>query len=208
MTVYAVYIIKDGGITILSETFLSNVDIPSSLLVGGLLGAMQSLSKDALGSEMRSIKTDGIAYHIRSFGSFQIALITDYSIKPDNIIQEIGFRFIKSYGEDLLGRSTRVDIFEPFKNVLREILSNYIDNSKSINPSKVLNTSNVFNLPADLKPIALSLLALGEATINDIANDCELDVIDALEKIYQLQQGGFVGQKLIDNQKIYFCSKM
>ena len=206
MIIYAVYIIKRDGVTILSEQFQSAEDLPNDFLLGGLLGAIQTFSKETLGEEMKTIESEGLAYHIRSFGLYLIALITDLNKEPENLIQELGLRFMKMYGEELLDNSPRVDLYYPFKEVIREILGKSFDETGSIKPSRILNTKAIFELSSDLKPVALALISMGEGTISDIAKESDLDQEIVKNSIVELQDQGFIGTKSKNNETFYFCS--
>ena len=206
MIIYAVYIIKKDGITLLSEHFQSKEDLPNDLLLGGLLGAIQTFTAETLGDEMKTIHVEGLAYHIRCFGFYTVALVTDLTKEPSDLIQELGLRFMRMYGEDLLSGSSRVDKFYPFKDTIKEIIGKSFDESASIKPSKMLNTKEIFELTSDLKPVALAMISLGEGTITDIANECNIKKDDAKKFLFELQNMGYIGTKKKDNNLIYFCS--
>ena len=206
MIIYAVYIIKKDGVTILSEHFQSAEELPNQLLLGGLLGAIQSFSIETLGEEMKTIESEGLAYHIRSFGLYLIALITDLNKEPDNLIQELGLRFMRMYGEQILENEARIDKFYPFKNIIREVLGQTYDETASIKPSKILNTKEVFELPSELKPVALAVLTLGEATLEDISKEAELSLTDTEALVLQLQHKGYLGKKEQKDKVLYFSS--
>ncbi len=206
MIIYAVYIIKKDGVTLLSEHFQSEEELPNNLLLGGLLGAIQTFSKETLGEEMKTIESEGLAYHIRSFGLYIIALITDLNKEPESLIQELGLRFMKMYGEEMLDNTSRIDKFYPFKNIIREILGKSYDETSSLKPSKILNTKAIFELSGDLKPVALALISLGEATIDDIALESNLNEIETELRLLELQKEGYIGKKQLDDQIFYFCT--
>lgn len=204
MIIYAVYIVKKDGVTLLSEHFQSEEELPNNLLLGGLLGAIQTFSKETLGDEMKTIESEGLAYHIRSFGLYLIALITDLNKEPDNLIQELGLRFMRMYGEDVLENPSRIDKFYPFKTIIREILGKSYDETNSLKPSKLLNTKEIFELSGDLKPVALAMLSLGEASIAEIAEESNLKEDETEARLMVLQKEGFVGKKERENKIFYF----
>lgn len=206
MIIYAVYIIKKDGVTILSERFQSAEELPNQMLLGGLLGAIQTFSLETLGEEMKTIESEGLAYHIRSFGLYLIALITDLNKEPDDIIQELGLRFMRMYGEQILENGSRVDKFYPFKDIIREVLGKTYDETASIKPSKVLNTKEVFELPSELKPVALAILTLGEGTLEEISKETELSLEDTKLLVQLLQKKGYLGKKEQNNKVLYFSS--
>jgi hypothetical protein len=206
MIVYAVYIIKKDGITLLSEHFQSEDELPNDLLLGGLLGAIQIFTKETLGEEMKTIQVEGLAYHIRSFGFYTIALVTDLNKEPDSLIQELGLRFMGMYGEEMLDNSSRVDKFFPFKEIIKEIIGKTFDEDGLIKPSKMLSTKEIFELPTELKPIAFAMITLGEGTISEIAQECNLELTEVKKSVTKLQNDGYLGKKKKDNQEVFFCS--
>ena len=129
MIIYAVYIIKKDGITLLSEHFQSKEDLPNDLLLGGLLGAIQTFTAETLGDEMQTLLVEGLASHFRAFGVFTVALVTDLPKEPRDLIQELRLRIMRMYGEDLLSGSSRVHKFYPFKDTIKEIIGKSFDES-------------------------------------------------------------------------------
>ena len=144
---------------------------------------------------------------MRSFGFYSVILVTDLTKGPGNIIQELGFRFMKRYGENMLDKATRLDKFSPFKETIREIigLQSY-DESGSIKPSKILNTKDIFELPVDLQPIALAMISIGEGTVSQIAKESEVEINELQQKLIQLQKLGYVGKKTKDESTLFFCT--
>ncbi|MFW9854294.1 MAG: hypothetical protein ACFFFG_04510 [Candidatus Thorarchaeota archaeon] len=160
-------------------------------------------------SEMRTIEIEGLSYHIRSFGLVRVILVTDFSQSPETIIQTLGMRFLKIYGERLLSDEILLDlnIFLPFKKVISEILGEEIvDGSKSIVPSKALTTGEIYSLPHELQDAALALISLGEADVATIATECQATPDLAFKKLKRLQELGYIGKKDIGGQMVFFCS--
>lgn len=206
MIIYAVYIIKKDGVTLLSQHFQSKDELPNDLLLGGLLGAIQTFTAETLGDETRTIQVEGLAYHIRSFGFYTVALVTDLNKEPNDLIQELGLRFMRMYGEEMLSDTGRVDKFYPFKDTIKEIIGKSVDESGSIRPSKMLNTKEIFELKSELKPVALAMISLGEGTLTEIAKECDINVLELDKLISELQTQGFIGKKKRENEIVYFCS--
>ncbi len=210
LIVYAIYVISDDGRTILSESFQSSEDFPDAILLGGLLTALQHMTIEMTqnGSEMESIEIEGLSYHIRSFGFFRIVLVTDFTKTPEDVIQMLGLRFLNEYGDVLVDWDSNLSTFAPFKETIREIIQTetVTDESKSIKPAKKFGTGEIFSLPNHLQSTALAMVALEEATINDIAEECG-EKVDVTEKnLISLQEMGFIGKKQKNNKTVFFCS--
>lgn len=207
MIIYAVYIIKNDGSPLLSEYFQSEENLPNSVLLGGLVTAIKGFTTEVLQDDMRTIEVEGLAYHVRSFGFYNIVLVTDLSKEPGKIIQELGLRFMMMYGEEMLEKANRVDKFTPFKDTIKEIIGiQSFDESGSIKPSKILNTKEIFDLNNDLQAVALAMISLGEGTISQIAEESEIGERDLEQKLDQLQKLGYLGKKTKNEMKVYFCT--
>ncbi|MFX1253582.1 MAG: hypothetical protein ACFFCZ_18370 [Promethearchaeota archaeon] len=207
MIVYAVYVVTEIGTTIVSETFQSKEGIPDGILLGGLITALQTVANEMHSSEMKTIAIEGFSYHIRSFGLYRIVLVTDVPRTPEDILQTIGLRFMKEYGELLLDETHNLRVFAPFKKTITEIIRNLmvIDESRSINPTKRLSTGEIFSLPHELQSTALAMITLCEGTAQEIAQESK-NAIDVTKKnLAVLNEMGFVGIKQKDAKKLYFC---
>lgn len=194
----------------LSENFQSSEDIPDAILLGGLLTAIQNLTTEMTqtDSEMQSIEIEGLSYHIRSFGFFRLVLVTDVPKTPEDIIQMVGFRFIKQYGDVLMDWNSNLSIFAPFQETLREIIQteSSSDESKSIKPSQKLSTGEIFQLPSPLQKTALAMVSLEKGTINEISEESGEKKHVVRKNLSALQEMGFIGKKKKKRKTTYFCS--
>ncbi|MHA2362815.1 MAG: hypothetical protein ACXAC7_02575 [Candidatus Hodarchaeales archaeon] len=210
MIVYAIYIIREDGITILSENFQSIDTLPDELLMGGLFTAIQSVASEMTDgfSEMKSVEIEGLSYHIRSFGFYRIVMVTDAPKAPEDIIQTVGLRFMKEFGEVLVEGTSEVETYNPFKKTILEIVNSQsiTDDSKSLKPSKVLHTGEIFSLPHHLHSTALAMITIKEGTIKDIAKESGNSLKVTRKYITSLQEMGFIGKKSTKGKKIFFCS--
>ena len=214
MIIYAIYIIKNDGKPILCERFHSNYDMPNDMLLSGLFIALNGFSRDILNRDINTIILEDLCYHIHSFAYCTIVLVTDLNcVKKNSLLEEVGYRFIKSYGEKILEKDFRTEKFIPFKKIINEIIKAEdlsFDESNSINPSKLLGTAEIFELPYDLKPVALAILALGEATLNQIADECDHNnnVLELEPKVAKLQKLGYIGSITKDRVQHFFCNRL
>ena len=210
MIIYAVLVITDDGRTILSKQFQSVRGMKDDILFGGVFTAIQYMTSAMTNSdaEINSIEVEGLTYHTRSFGSFRIVIITDVPDKPEEIVQTIGLRFLNKFGEVLTQRDFDLNLFEPFKEEIHEIVheGTVIDESRSIKPSSKLSTAEIFSLPNHLQSIALALVSLEKGTIDEIAQESGEDITKTEENLKSLQNMGFIGVKDVNGRITYFCS--
>ncbi len=210
MIAYAVYVITDDGRTVLAETFHENV--PNDILLGGLVTALQAMAAEMTQSksEMKTIEIQGLCYHIRSFGLIRIVLVSNLPRTPDDILQALGLRFMKQYGEALLDWDSNLNVFLPFKDTIQEIMEQRttVDGSRSIIPSKKLSPSEIFNLPHHLQATALATISLERATIQEIAQETEEKSLQTAQtNLSSLLELGFIGKTKKKEKYIYFCSQ-
>lgn len=213
MIVYAVYFISETGTPLLSEYFQSADNMPNEILLGGLFTALQGvaaeLSQDS--SRLKSIEIEGLSYHIRSFELYKIVIVTNIHKNPGDILQTLGLRFMKVYGDVLIERSGLINLreFQPFSDTVREIVHKFTasDESHSLQPSKKLGTGEIFNLPHELQSTALAIVLLVEGSIKDIAKESGESEEETLKFIMDLQELGYIGKRVTDkNKAIFFCS--
>ncbi|MFX1505707.1 MAG: hypothetical protein ACFFDC_06285 [Promethearchaeota archaeon] len=159
-------------------------------------------------TEMKSVEIEGLSYHIRSFGLIHIVLVTNVPKTPEDIIQTLGLRFINEYGDVLTQAEFNSRDFIPFKSIIKDVMKQLVgyDESKSIKPSKRLNTGEIFTLPHYLQATALALVTLEEGTVTDIALESgeETDTIE--RNLVTLKEKGFIGTKKQKKKTIYFCT--
>jgi len=210
MISYAVYVISMDGRPIVSEKFQSAESIPNETLLAGLFTAIQGVASEMTQkkSEVNSIKIDNLSYHFKSFGKYQIVLVTDLSKTPENILHKLGLNFMKEYGEKLMNGFIDKSVFRPFIKTINEIVREELttDDFKMINPSKKFSPGVLYELPANLRSIALAIIALKEGSIDQIAKESGNNLRDTEQSLQILQQMGLIGKKVADEHPVYFCS--
>ena len=63
MIVYAVYIILPEGTPIFSRTFRTSEGINDSILLSGLLTALQTFASEITQSPMKTVESEGMSFH-------------------------------------------------------------------------------------------------------------------------------------------------
>ncbi|MHA1978213.1 MAG: hypothetical protein ACW98F_14730 [Candidatus Hodarchaeales archaeon] len=207
---YAVYVISMDGRPIVSEKFQSAKTIPNETLLAGLLTAVQGVASEITkkaDAEINSIMIDNLSYHFKSFGQYQIVLVTDLPESPENLLQKLGLSFMKDFGETLLEGSFDQEKFVPFITSINEIVKEELitDDTKMINPTKKFSSGELYQLPEELQPTALAMISLKEGNVEQIAEESGKDLIETERHLEKLQEIGLIGKKLGDHP-LYFCS--
>lgn len=204
MIVYAVYVVGKNGTPMISETFQAAEDLPDEFLLSGLFSALQSFSDAVVKQAMRTIHVEGLSFHIQSFDLYTIVLVTDQAKKPDEIINTLGMRFMKLFGDVLVDEiPVSLNTFEPFRSEISEVVgSESTDSRGMMKPAKKLTTVEIFELPSHLHQTALAILSLERFTVGELAAEVGLDVSKVEGHLAELAQLGFLGQR--DDR--FFCS--
>ena len=213
MIVYALYIIDEGGRPLVSQYFHSSEDIPNEVLFGALFTAFKDLAADVTVQkswEMKSIGIERLFYHTKSFGPFNVVIVTNTPQGPENLLQTIGLRFMREHKQELL-RDFLVDLqkFDPFKETIQEIMrdENIIDESGQLKPTKRFSVGGIFDLPSDLQAAALALIAIKEGTLEEITKESGENKMDTINSLNSLQKMGYIGRKVKDERQIFFYSE-
>ncbi len=210
MIAYAVYVISMDGRPLVSETFQSAETIPNEMLLAGLMTALQGVATELSQgkSGLKSIKIDNLSYHFKSFGQYQIVLVTDLPETPENVLHRLGIQFMKDFGEQLIKDSLDLNTFQPFSDTINEIVREEltIDNSKMIIPTKKFSSGELYQLPSHLQPTALAMIALKEGNVEEIASESEKSIEDTVNNLESLQDMGLIGKKVTNDHVSYFCS--
>jgi hypothetical protein len=210
MIIFAVYIVSIKGKILFSENFHSKDEIPNEVLLGGLVNALQGVAMEMSkgNSEMKTIEIEGLSYHFRSFGFYRVVLVTDVSKRPESVIQTVGLRFMKEFGEEIEEDQFDKLSSDRFRKILFEIIGKDFasDESKLIRPTKKFGTGEIFDLPHKLQSTALALLSLQEGTMDEIAIESGLNRDEIQENLFSLQELGYVGNRSKNGNILFFCS--
>ncbi|MFW9855635.1 MAG: hypothetical protein ACFFFG_11270 [Candidatus Thorarchaeota archaeon] len=210
MIIYAVYVISITGKPIVSEKFQSASSIPREALLAGLLTAIQGATTEITvnKSELNTIVVDNLSYHFKTFGRYQIVLVSDISKSPENVLKRIGLRFMKEYGEKLLEGDLNNQTFTPFIKTIREVVQeeSYIDNLKMIDPTEKFSPKVLYELPNSLRTVAVTMITLKEGNLDQIAEESGKDVDETKNLLFSLQELGLIGKRITNGNAIYFCS--
>ncbi|MHA2092620.1 MAG: hypothetical protein ACW98K_17375 [Candidatus Kariarchaeaceae archaeon] len=208
MILYAVYVITNDGREILSEIFQSPENVPNQSILSGLLSAFQSMSDEITKKEgsAEKLSLSGLIYHIRNYGDFMVVIVTDADSAPAKILDSIGWRFMRQFGEELDRWTGNQTMFEGFRGTISEIVSKHIDEMRAVDPNKRLDTTAIFELPKELQSTALVIASLEKATSQEIADEVSHDVETVEKYLDLLHMEGYIGVRDEDGKTLYFCS--
>ncbi|MHA2108143.1 MAG: hypothetical protein ACW99R_10595 [Candidatus Hodarchaeales archaeon] len=212
MIVYALYIIDEGGRPLVSQYFQPSDDVPNEVLFGALFTAFKDLAADVTTQkswEMKSIGIDRLFYHTKSFGPFNVVIVTNTQEGPENLLQTIGLRFMKEHRQELV-KDFLVDlrIFDPFMETIQEIVQgqNLIDESGKLRPTKRFSVGGIFDLSSDLQATALALITIEEGTLEEISEESGENQVQTEKSLDSLQKMGYIGRKAKDGKQVFFYS--
>ena len=199
-----------NGRPLVSEKFQSADSIPNETLLAGLFTAIQGFMYEVTHDEakLNSITVDNLSYHFKSYGKYQIVLVTDLSETPKVVMQKIGLRFMKEHGEQLFNETTDKTMFEPFIQSINEIImeKSISDDSRMINPTKKFSPDELFRFSPDIRAIALALITIKEGSVDEIAAESNTDISVTQQHLRILQKKGFIGKRTTGEKITYFCS--
>lgn len=210
MIVYAVYVMTRDGLELVSEKFQAQVSIPDTTLLSALMVAFQQMAESVttLGIP-KKIGFDELTYHLRSFGNFQIVIVSDTDNEPTELLLNLGYQFLNEYKNTLYRWDGNQSIFTPFKDVIKKIIQSegaIADLSQSLNPGKYLDARTVMSLPTRVQTTARVLIAMGASTFADLMEELNCEEIDLIEDLDYLRENGYVGIKNVDGINKYFTS--
>jgi hypothetical protein len=152
------------------------------------------------------LSLSGLIYHIRNYGDFMVVIVTDADSTPAKILDSIGWRFMRQFGEELDRWTGNQTMFEGFRKTISSIVSKHIDEMRAVDPNKRLDTAAIFELPKELQSTALVITSLEKATSQEIADEVSHDVETVEKYLDQLQTEGYIGVRDEDGKTLYFCS--
>lgn len=210
LILYAVYVITIDGREIISEIYQAPENIPNQAILSGLLTAFQYMSEDLTQQKgaAEKLNLSGLIYHLRNYGDFMVVIVTNADNAPAKILDNIGWRFLQDYGEELDQWKGNQTIFEDFRDIIHNIVHKYIDSSRTVDPNKKLDTATIFTLPKEIQSTALAIATLEKATISEVAEEIQGDPSKVEENLLILHKDGYIGKRVRDKdgEQYFFCT--
>ncbi|MFV2013809.1 MAG: hypothetical protein ACC656_00130 [Candidatus Heimdallarchaeota archaeon] len=209
MIIYAVYIISTDGRPMFIERFTKDTNLPDDILLCGLLGTIQLLAEELTSepgtAEMFQLR--GFVFHMQLFGNrFQIVITSSEDQRPVELLETIGYRFIKKYDEKIEKWNGDQTTFRGFSDTIIEVIRGKykIDMSRSLDPKKRLDTMSILSLPKSVQDTALIVVMLEHATIDEMQKFLSKKAEQIEKHLTELQENGYVGVELLGDEVYYY----
>ena len=209
MIIYAVFIITSDGRLMFRQIFQKSELLPNEFILSGLLASFNSIANELTGNYPESLIMGDVSYHFENFDNYFLILVTDDKEKPDELIFKLGMKFTSKYASMLTSWNGNINIFYDFETTLVNQLSKYgnFDHFAMINPNRRLGAAELVLLPKHLHDVALCLLEKEEATMEELLQVYPHEpqsFFELQDKLLELQDMGYLGQKIVNSQVIYF----
>ncbi len=209
MLVYAVYIISTDGRPLLIERFTKDEDLPSDVLLCGLLATIQLLAEELTNEpgSAEKFQLKGYVFHLKLFSDkFQVVIASNFDETPEDLLENIGYRFFKKYSQEIEDWKGDQDVFLEFGDTIVELLKGKykIDISRSLDPKKRLDTMSILALPKILQDTALIVLMLEHATILEMEKFLDKKPKTIEKHLKSLQQEGYIGVESMNDEVYYY----
>lgn len=209
MLVFAVYIISTDGRPLLIERFTKDEEMPSDVLLCGLLATIQLLSEELTGEpgSAEKFQLKGYIFHLKSFSNkFQVVVASNFDESPDDLLENLGLRFYKKYSQELENWKGDQTKFSDFGGtIIEQLKGKYkIDISRSLDPKKRLDTMNILSLPKSIQDTALIVVMLEHATVSEMEKFLKKKPAQIEKHLKALQQDGYIGVELMEDEIYYY----
>lgn len=207
MIVYAVYILTKDGLELISEKFQSEDSIPNSTLLAALLIAFQQMAESVTTIGIpRKICFDELTYHLKSFGSVQIVVVTDTDQEPSDLLLTLGLQFINKFKIDFTRWNGNQTIFEPFRVIIKTLATERatIDVAGRIKPANYLDARAIMSLPKKIQPIASAVNVMSPSTLPELLDIVDCTAGDLADGLEYLKTEGYVGTRNFEGLEQYF----
>ncbi len=207
MSLYSVYLISIDGRPIVAEIFENHPNLFEKHLFCRLIATLQSKVYELIRNGIDIIRINDINYHLKYFEKFHVVIACELANLDRHTLDRIGRSFIKDYKKNFANWSGEEKEFTDFRVKIKDIIAKSTDFNfrNPIDPSKPLDTINIYQLPKALQRTALVMATLQMGTVREIARqlDEETDIVQGYLTI--LQQEGYVG--VIDRgaRSMYFA---
>ena len=197
MLVYSTFLISLDGRPMVHATFQREDTVPNVVLLAGMLASIQYLSEELSGvrGAAEQFTMRGITYHMKTFEQFIVVVVTNSRYDFTNLASDIGWSFLSQFGEQIDQWDSTEEYFLPFVASIQRIVkkSGYVDITRSVDPTKRLDTVTIFDLPPSLQQAAMALVTLVKASLEEISEYLEIDEDLITGTLNFLQSEGYVG---------------
>jgi len=196
MPVANVFILLRDGRVVFSGSFGGGAvdSIVEPQLLGGMLSALDGVSRIAGGGHIREFKAEDRSFFVLDFSSF-LVVVSSQVPPPQRLLEDIGMRFTSEYGADLIDWDGNLDKFNPFKEMLEDILVGYVDKGVMVSPLRPLDSLAILSLSQATQVVAKAVLALVEGDAEQVREETGLEAPTVEKELENLVGMGFLGKK-------------
>lgn len=181
--------------------------IPKRVISEGLLKIIEEVDshlEDEFHSVEKYMEIETLTFSLKKFGDFAIILVDDYIEDKWKLIQELGWRFLRSFGNfDLFDWKGETDKFASFIPIIQNLMDDKVSPDEVTTKMKRLTPVDIFDLTMNLQPTALAILAMENASIEEIARELDCDLSEAEENLEILRNQGFLS-RMEDGETIHY----
>lgn len=209
MIIYAIYIISTDGRPFFIDRYTKDVNLPEDILLCGLLGTIQllagELTNEPGSAEMFQLRD--FVFHMQLFGDqFQVVIACSDDQRPTELLENIGYRFIKRYESKIETWNGDQSLFVGFEDTIIELLRGKykVDISRSLDPKKRLDIMNILGFSKAVQDTALIVIMLEHATIDEMRKFLNRRRKTIENHLIELQEHGYVGVELLGEEMYYY----
>lgn len=149
---------------------------------------------------------DCLVLHLYRSDFFSLILIADEKF-DENTFYSLSLNIIKALGDKITEDEFTKAHKQLFYGVIKEFFPEFLANEgQPILPTKFLDTASIFSLHPTLQQIALTMLYLQEASVDEIAKENNYQLEDTQREVEILINMGYLGRNVNNRgEMIYFC---
>ncbi|MHA2271697.1 MAG: hypothetical protein ACXACI_07530 [Candidatus Hodarchaeales archaeon] len=123
--------------------------------------------------------------------------------------EKVSKRFMKKYVEGLFDEAVNIlfDTFPPAEKPAHRETMGEIGQRVGIStrPTRKLSTGEIVFLPHHIQPTAIAIVTLLEGTVEEVAEESNIDPDRTLKNLNALRERGYLGVKVKGGKTIYTC---
>ncbi|MHA1983589.1 MAG: hypothetical protein ACW967_04475 [Candidatus Hodarchaeales archaeon] len=210
MEIFSISIFDNLKNEIFSEVNENMTSLSDSELLTSLHGVLRVIYKKNSPDKSKAFKIyefECLVLHLYRSDFFSLVLIANEKLS-ENIFYSLSLNIIKSLGDKIIEDEFNSAHKQLFYNSIKEFFPEFLvkEGDTSIEPTKFLDTASIFSLHPTLQQIALTMLYLQEASVNEIAKESKTQLNDTQREVEILTDMGFLGRNLNNRgEMIYFC---
>ncbi|MHA1991240.1 MAG: hypothetical protein ACW981_07845 [Candidatus Hodarchaeales archaeon] len=210
MEIFSISIFDNHKNEIFAEVNENITSLSDSELLTSLHSVLKVIYKKNSYDESKAFKLyefECLVLHLYRSDFFSLILIAN-EIISENTFYTLSLNIVKALGNKITEDEFTVAHKQLFYEAIKEIFPEFIakEGKTPIEPTKYLDTASIFSLHPTLQQIALSMLYLQEASVDEIAKESNYQLDDTQREVEILINMGYLGRNLNNRgEMIYYC---